>query len=84
MNNTKLPAYPLPLVNNSEGEIKDASDWDGTNVGFTKLELASIMIAQGMVQRQDREYDPETTKGVEAISGVAVHLAKAVLEEANK
>lgn len=49
----------------------------------TTIELASIMIAQGIVQR-DRQYDPETTNGVEAISTISVYLAKAVLEEANK
>jgi|HubBroStandDraft_3_1064219.scaffolds.fasta_scaffold08371_2 hypothetical protein len=78
MENTRLPAYPLPLVQNSEGDVKDASDWGG-NMGFTKLELASLMIAQGLMSNTlfcDNEDN--------YIARDAVKLAKAVLEEANK
>lgn len=82
MDNTKLPAYPLPLVNNSEGEIRDASDWDGTNVGLTKLELASLMIAQGLVTREMQgTYKEEHLKDIASRS---TNIAKAILEEANK
>lgn len=83
MDNTKLPAYPLPLVSNSEGEVKDASDWGG-NMGFTKLELASLMIAVGLISMGGTTFDPEAVKGQNAIKLASVEIAKAVLEEANK
>lgn len=76
--NLKLPAYPLPLVSNPEGEIKDASDWEGPT-GFTKLEKAALIIAQGIVSNGDY-----VNKGEELIAADAVVIAKAVLEEANK
>lgn len=77
MDNFKLPAYPLPLVNNSDGEVKDASDWNGSNTGFTKLELASLMIAQGMAYAK-------TPNQYGWLAKECVDIAKAVLEEANK
>ncbi|HXP52998.1 MAG TPA: hypothetical protein VN922_23845 [Bacteroidia bacterium] len=78
MDNTKLPAYPTLIYNEATGNPQ------AQELGFTKLEKAALMIAQGMIQRQDKQYDPETTKGVEAISSVCVDVARAVLEEANK
>lgn len=87
MNNIKLPAYPLPLTSNGEGEIKDASDWEGSNTGFSKLELASLMIAQGYAANSlgsDQGIQPPALLQPHEIADRAVALAKAVLEEANK
>ena len=85
MNNLQSPAYPQQVtLHPTDSKPFTAGQMVEGTEGFTKLELASLIIAQGMVQRQYREYDPETTKGVEAISSVSIHLAKAVLEEANK
>lgn len=81
MENIKLPAYPLPLVRNAEGEVKDASDWEGSNVGFTKLELASLMIAQGFVARVGIANSPGE---ISTIAHLSTELAKAVIAEANK
>ena len=77
MDNTKLPAYPLPIAINEKGEIFDTTDYGKSNAGFTKLELASLMIAQGMFANgwaMDRSDHFST----------AVHAAKRILEEANK
>jgi hypothetical protein len=60
--------------------------FDGENTevsyGFTKLEYASLLIAQGMVgildQHHQPYYDPST------LSRESVIIAKGVLEEANK
>ena len=80
--NLELPAYPLPLVGNHEGEVKDASDWEGSNIGFTKLELASLMMASGMIQGAWTDGFP--TGQMDNIKVESVKLAKAVLAEANK
>lgn len=48
IDNTKLPVYPLPIAHLKEGEIMDTCDYGKGNVGFSKLELASLMIAQGL------------------------------------
>ena len=87
MDNLKLPAYPTFEIDGSGSSfhgILPNGDyaWCSNPGGFTKLELASLMIAQGLMDL--KLYDPETTRGVEAISTVSVHVAKAVLEEANK
>jgi len=79
MDNLKLPAYPQPITMGSEGDILIPVMHHPDFGGFTKLEYASLMIAQGIAQREfvdtgDRDY----------ISMRAVKLAKAVLEEANK
>lgn len=78
--NTKLPAYPLPLVQNEAKEIVDSSVWCGS-VGFTKLELASLMITQGYIA--SGAYKNDEQEGLE-IAKCSVNIAKAVLEEANK
>jgi hypothetical protein len=83
MDNLKLPAYPV-----------DAMEWDGCNAkirkegpmapwsGFTKLEKAALMIASGM---SGGVYsDGLTVQQTQHIASSSVHLAKAVLEEANK
>lgn len=74
MENTKLPAYPRTHEEMGSDEFND-------NAGFTKLELASLMIAQGMAS------DDEWFAGKDPFSHIAkssVQLAKVVLEEANK
>lgn len=73
MNNLKSPAYPYR---------SNALDGGHTDPGFTKLERASLMIAQGMATVRDQHnqmyYDPST------IAKDSVLIAKAVIEEANK
>jgi hypothetical protein len=46
MNNLQLPAYPTIESINHAGGLVEARTKDN---GFTKLELASLMIAQGMM-----------------------------------
>jgi hypothetical protein len=81
MENLKLPAYPLPLANVREGEVTDTGDYCKDNRGFTKLELASLMIAQGIANMWGVRTD---TGSDDIIAIVSVRIAKAVLEEANK
>lgn len=80
MENLKQPAYPLPLAIDSRDQHFDTTDYGKGNGGLTKLELASLMMAQGMLS------GPHTYNGdpLEAVSTNAVRIAKAVLEEANK
>lgn len=71
MRNTKLPAYPAKSF--------DANGILRYNPGFTKLELASLMIAQGILSSPDgNQY------GANSIATSSVEIAKAILEEANK
>lgn len=81
MDNLKLPAYPLSIALHNNGTLNTTLDVDSASVGFTKLELASLMIAQGMVSCDEwvSGKDPYNH-----ISKQSVLLAKAVLEEANK
>lgn len=85
-NNLKLPAYPTNYVDsygsvncgvNSTGE----SLWCSTPGGFTKLELAALMIAQGRLGNQKIEANNEAHVD---FAFRCVAIAKAVLEEANK
>lgn len=71
MENLKLPAYP----------IVDTTDKSSISPGFTKLELAALIIDQGLIARFGI-----TDKSVkhEVIAARSVALASAVLEEANK
>lgn len=72
MENYKLPAYSRTHEGMGSEEFND-------NAGFTKLELASLMIAQGMSANQSyNEMAPD------AHARIAVMVAKDVLEEANK
>ncbi len=50
MDNLKLPAYPLPIAKHDNGTLNTTLDVDTASCGFTKLELASLMIAQGTTQ----------------------------------
>lgn len=83
MDNLKLPAYPSP-VRYENGIRVDNQIGNGglmQEVGFTKLELASLMIAQGYASNPGGEWGDEPE---EAIAFQSIRLAKAVLEEANK
>lgn len=72
MDNLKLPAYPL-------GKDVPQDEFSG----FTKLEKASLMIAQGLATRELFEM-LETKNYPAGIAKLSVVIAKAVLEEANK
>jgi hypothetical protein len=73
--NLKSPAYPVHI------EPGDTYSGHAFFDGFTKLEKAALMIAQGYVANGvfngDEQEDYELSKR-------AVKIAKAVLEEANK
>lgn len=77
MENLKYPAYPLPIISDSKDQIFDTTDYGKHNGGLTKIELASLMIAQGLCA------DP-AMDSTNVIPELAVKIAKAVLEEANK
>jgi hypothetical protein len=79
MENLKLPAYP---VISGGGTFENG--YDGFKPGFTKLELASLMIAQGHVNNFDMGNHTPAPQFLEAFAAKCVCLAKAVLEEANK
>lgn len=72
MENTKLPAYPTTTDNANE-------IYEVAGKGFTKIEMASLMIAQGMVSGIGQ--NPIV---YQSVASSCVLLAKAVLEEANK
>lgn len=71
MDNLKDPAYPQYIPNGGSGD-------DYAKGGFTKLELASLMICQGMLAM-----GPKTLSIEETVKG-SVNMAKMVLAEANK
>lgn len=73
MDNLQSPAYPLDFP---------LKDYPSAEMGFTKLELASLMIAQGFATMRDHE--DLLHKRRQGIATTSVMLAKAVLEEANK
>lgn len=74
MNNLQSPAYPTKMYNSEGGNAGYAG-------GFTKLEKAALMIAQGYIaSRCFRDYDDE----VMLIAAASNSVARAVLEEANK
>jgi len=77
MDNLKQPAHPTIESRLFDGivEIRTKDD------GFTKLELASLMIAQGYIAAG--AYENEEQEGAE-IARCSVNIAKSVLEEANK
>jgi hypothetical protein len=79
MENFKLPAYPLPMIQ-GPSEVWDAKDFNNDNGGFTKLELAALMIAQGLVNWKEGA----NSSNREFIASESVRIAKIVLEEANK
>lgn len=77
MNNLQLPAYPTIESVNHAGELVETKTKDN---GFTKLELASLMIAQGLVTK----YNLKEPSDQNIIARLSVELATEVLKEANK
>lgn len=77
MDNLKTPAYPQPLTIGSDGTVLTPLEKDSDFAGFTKLERASLMIAQGLVS------DPANTL-TDTLAKLSVAFAKTVLEQANK
>lgn len=76
MNNLNSPAYPL--INQEGASLEDREVFRG----FSKIEAASLMIAQGLVTREMQgTFKDEHWADISARS---VSIAKAVLEEANK
>ena len=73
MDNLKLPAYTRTY-----GEMTEEA-WR-ENSGFTKLELASLMIAQRLVSK----YNLKTPEDQKTIADLSVELATEVLQSANK
>ena len=69
MDNLKLPAYP---------SVDTGGDKPELNEGFTKLEMASLMMAQGATANGGVVQEPTD------FARYCVRLAKSILEEANK
>lgn len=85
MNDFTLPAYPTFPIDgygsSFHGILPNGdSAWCSLPGGFTKLEVASLMIAQGIMARGI--YTPNQYQGY--VAEPAVAIARAVLEEANK
>lgn len=80
MDNLKLPASP------QHGAFYPSTDTVCFNVdpdfaGFTKIELASLMIAQGMYANPNVE---ALNTHMITIAEISVRQAMAIIEEANK
>lgn len=78
MDNLKSPAYPWTDTGGDRLEFFE---------GFTKLEKAALMIAQGYAANSlgsDQGIQPPAALAYPELAKMAVSLAKAVLEEANK
>lgn len=73
MDNLLTPAHPF--VNRMSDSWEDTDN----HYGFTKLELASLMIAQGMIAG-----DHNGVMSGPSIAKTSVIYAKLILEEANK
>jgi len=80
MHNLKLPAYPLPIARHNSGTLNTTLDVDEQSVGFTKLELGSLMMAQGLVSK----YNLSSPSDQSVIAKLSVELATEILKEANK
>lgn len=81
MDNLKLPAYPGPIPTKNEGQIHAIGNYEYRAHGFTKLELAALMIAQGIYSNSNVE---AMNTHFQTIAETSVTQAKAILEEANK
>lgn len=80
MENLNSPAYPL--INQEGSSLEDRTVFTGLN----KMELASLMIAQGLMTPDDWNMEARE-KRIEISASIAktsVLIAKAVLEEATK
>lgn len=80
MDNLKKPAYPSHIILDEKDNVFVTSDDLGKG-GFTKLEMASLMIAQGGVGNIGNDLNSEW---IPNFAYLCTLLAKAVLEEANK
>lgn len=81
MDNLKLPAYPANIMlDDKQNTYVSSSEMLGEG-GLTKLELASLMIAQGFMSGGEM---PSNDSNIQYLSQKSVSIAKAVLEEANK
>jgi hypothetical protein len=80
MNNPQLPAYPTTESINHGGEVVEMRTKDH---GFTKLELGSLMIAQGLATRELFEMLEAKNYPI-GVAKLSVSIVRAVLEEANK
>lgn len=83
IDNLKLPAYPVTvqMEDGVTGEGHQNGHTTAQMYGFTKLEKATLMIAAGMASTWLEEANAAQYKH---LAGVAVDIAKAVIEEANK
>lgn len=72
MDNLETSAYP----------IVDSTDKSSISPGFTKLELAALMIGQGLLANSPDWSEKETS--INWVSINSVKYAKAIIEEANK
>lgn len=78
MDNLQSPAYPSILSDfDGQDNALGSSYTDPKRSGFTKLEKAALMIAQGLCA------DP-SMDSVDVIPELSVRIAKEILEEANK
>jgi hypothetical protein len=75
MDNLISPAHPVVDSYETGGTMT-------TSNGFTKLELAALMIAQGLLANSPDWSEKETS--INWVSINSVKYAKAILEEANK
>lgn len=81
MDNLKSPAYPQPITMGSEGDILTPVGQDSDFAGFTKLELASLMVLQGLVSNGGTE---AANFHWGTVVDHSVRIAGMLLEEANK
>lgn len=80
MDNLKRSAYPLPICQLKGGEITATMDYCPDNGGFTKLEKAALIIAQGLVAK----YNMKEPGDQKIIAQMSVELATEVINEANR
>lgn len=81
MDNLKRPAYPQPIAAREDGTFETSWGVHEDFAGFTKIERASLMIAQG---RLAKGAVPASNDAHADFAYRCVAIAKAVLEEANK
>jgi len=83
MNNLNRPAYPQPIALGSEGDILTPIGQHDDFAGFTKLEYASLMIAQGLLSGGNGA-NIEINGTMHSLSTAAIAVAKSILEDCNK
>lgn len=77
MDNLKRPAYPQPLTIGSDGSILTPWQHDEDFAGFTKLEKAALIIAQGI-------YASYKDPGDDFVVTKSVNMAARIIEACNK